>query len=470
LRRAALALLAVSSLTSPLSAQSPSVGKLAGTVSEKGSARPATGATVEATRVNPEPVRAFRATVDANGRYRFDSLPPGAYELHVATPRLDSLGLYVPDRAVTVDANQDSRVDFALPTGAAMRAAMCPALALGKGQGVVVGHARNAVTEHPLIGATVVVGWTELVVDRATLKSSGEERIASVLTDDRGEFRLCGVPTGSSLSLQLQHGDDASAEVKLAVSEEDGVVARDLSLSADALASGTATLVGTVRGAGGQPLANAELRVVGARSSAVSDATGRYSLAELPPGTRMLAVRRIGYEVHETPVELRAARTVQRDVHLVRVVSLDSIRVVAMRSQLPDFEFDRKSNPFGIYLGPEEIERRRKVSQTADMLFGLPGVRVTGQGANAEVSSVFGRTGANKCVGMRILQNGFLHLDNVNDVPPSTIAAIEIFTQGAFAPTQYSIRGSCGVMVIWTHSARRRPVAPAAKGDDATSP
>ena len=110
------------------------------------------------------------------------------------------------------------------------------------------------------------------------------------------------------------------------------------------------------------------------------------------------------------------------------------------------------------------------MSQTADMLFGLPGVRVTGQGANAEVSSVFGRTGANKCVGMRILQNGFLHLDNVNDVPPSTIAAIEIFTQGAFAPTQYSIRGSCGVMVIWTNSARRRPVAPAAKGDDATSP
>ena len=474
MRRAALALLTISSLTSPLLAQSPATGRLAGSVSDKASARAATRAAVEATRVAPEPVRSFRTTVDANGRYRFDSLPAGAYELHVSTPRLDSLGLYVPDRAITIDADREARADFSLPSGAAMRSAMCPELALGKGQGVVVGHARNAATEHPLIGATVVVSWTELAVDRATLKSKGEEKIAAVATDDRGEFRLCGVPTGSSLSLQLQHGDDASAEVKLAVSESEGVVARDLSLSADTLAVGTAMLTGTVRGAGGQPLANAELRVVGARTSAVSDATGRYSLAALPPGTRMLTVRRIGYEVLETPVELRTAQTVQRDVQMLRVVSLDSMRVVALRSQLPEFEYDRKANPFGIYLGPEEIERRKKVSQTADMLVGLPGVTVSGQGLNARVGSVHGRNGANKCSGMRLVVDGYIEGMTFNDVPPSAVAAIEVYTQGAFAPSQYSTRGSCGVVVIWTHSSRRKAAAPSGtgneKGDKAPSP
>ena len=114
------------------------------------------------------------------------------------------------------------------------------------------------------------------------------------------------------------------------------------------------------------------------------------------------------------------------------------------------------------------------MSQTADMLVGLPGLTVTGQGANAQVSSVFGRNGANKCAGMRILRDGFMSVGNINDIPPSAIAAIEIFTQGAFAPSQFSIRGSCGVMVIWTHAARRRPAAPAgpdnAKGDKAPSP
>lgn len=474
MRRGALALIAVSSLASPLAAQSPITGRLAGVVTQKAPARAATGAAVEATRVNPEPVRTFRTTVDAKGRYQFDSLPPGAYELHVTTARFDSLGLYVPDRAVTIEANRDARADFSLPSGEAMRSAMCPGLSLREGQGVVVGRARSADTEHPLMGATVVVSWTELAVDRATLKSNGEERIAAVETDDRGEFRLCGVPTGSLLSLQLQHGDDASAEVKLAVSDDEGVVARDLSLSADALASGSAVLIGTVRGANGQPLANAELRVVGARTSAVSDETGRYSLAALPPGTRMLTVRRIGYEVLETPVELRAAQSVQRDVQMLRVVSLDSMRVVALRSQLPDFEFDRKSNPFGIYLGPEEIERRGKVSQTADMLVGLAGVTVTGHGDNARVSSVHGRTGTNKCVGMRVVVDGSIQSMSINDVPPSAVAAIEVFPQGAFAPTQYSIRGSCGVVVVWTHASRRRPASPSgtgnAKGEKKSSP
>ncbi|HKP14964.1 MAG TPA: carboxypeptidase-like regulatory domain-containing protein, partial [Gemmatimonadaceae bacterium] len=101
--RVALALLAISSLTSPLLAQSPEAGRLTGTVSGKAS-RAGARAAVEATRVSPEPVLSFRTTVDANGRYRFDALPAGAYELHVSTLRLDSLGLYVPDRAVTIDA------------------------------------------------------------------------------------------------------------------------------------------------------------------------------------------------------------------------------------------------------------------------------------------------------------------------------------------------------------------------------
>ena len=88
------------------------------------------------------------------------------------------------------------------------------------------------------------------------------------------------------------------------------------------------------------------LRVVGARSlRGVPTRRDDSSLAALPPGTRMLTVRRIGYEVLETPVELRTAQTVQRDVQMLRVVSLDSMRVVALRSQLPDFESTESPTP-----------------------------------------------------------------------------------------------------------------------------
>ena len=492
-------LLLLVALRSPLAAQEPS-GRLDGQLTTRSeskpgagvSTRPAQGATIEATRVQPEPVLRFESGADEQGRYRFDTLPPGEYALHVSTPQLDSLELEMADRPVTIIAGQRVTSDFVVPTGAALRDAVCPGLELGTGRGVVAGHATDADTERPLVGAIVVVGWDELVVDRATLKASNEERVANVVTGDRGAFRLCGVPTGTSLMLQLQQGELASAVVTLAVSDEEGAVARDLSMSVgdepvaarpDSLEhvsvrglvapppprpNGQAALVGTVRGVGGQPLANAELRVEGATSSAVSDASGRYSLSNLPAGSQMLVVRHIGYEPVSIPVELRAGRAVQRDLQLSRVVSLDSIRVVAMRLQYPEFEYNRRANPFGRFLGPEEIARR-KVHETSDLLTGIGGVSVGGHGPDAQAKSVHGRGGGQACEGMRVVVNGWLQGMRLNDIATSQVAAIEIYPQGAFAPTQYSVRGSCGVIVVWTKSSRRTTPNPGAKKRSAST-
>jgi hypothetical protein len=145
---------------------------------------------------------------------------------------------------------------------------------------------------------------------------------------------------------------------------------------------------------------------------------------------------------------------VQRDLQLSRVVSLDSIRVVAMRLQYPDFEYNRRSNPFGRFLGPEEIERR-KVHETSELLTGISGVMVGGHGPDALPKSVHGRPGARPCDGMRIVLNGALEGMRLNDIAASEVAAIEIYPQGALAPTQYAVRGSCGVIVVWTKSSRR---------------
>lgn len=430
-------------------------GRLEGTIAVGSAPRSTAGATVEATRVQPEPVSSFVARGDDRGRYHFDSLPPGDYAVRLSTAWLDSLSLTLPERPVTIAAGQRARLDFTLPAGAALRDAVCPGLELGNGRGAVAGHASDPDTEQPLVGATVVVSWKELAVDRASLKTQSEERVATMPTGDRGEYRLCGVPTGTALSLQLQQNERASGEVRVTVTDDEGAVARDLSLQGS---RATATLVGTVRGAAGQPLTETEVRVDGAPAVSVSDARGRYSLSGLAAGTQTLVARRIGYEPVELSVELRAGKTVERDVQLTRVVSLDSIRVVAMRSQYPDFEFNRKSNPFGVFLGPEEIARRRS-SETSEMFVGLPGISVSGHGNDAAITSVHGRAGANKCAGMRLYVNGRSDGRLVNDVPPGTVGAIEIYTQGTFAPSEYSIRGSCGVIVIWTTSARK-PVRP----------
>jgi hypothetical protein len=63
---------------------------------------------------------------------------------------------------------------------------------------------------------------------------------------------------------------------------------------------------------------------------------------------------------------------------------------------------------------------------------------------------------------MRVVMNGFVGGMALNEIPASSVAAIEVYPQGAFAPTQYSVRGSCGVIVVWTKQSRRTPPPPPA--------
>src|SRR5947209_6012098 len=95
-----------------------------------------------------------------------------------------------------------------------------------------------------------------------------------------------GVPSGRPLRVQLQHAGRAGQALRIAITDDEGVIVRDLSLSAttaptiaalDSAArvaavagdttlgelqlTGIARVTGTVRGAGGQPLANVEVRV-----------------------------------------------------------------------------------------------------------------------------------------------------------------------------------------------------------------
>jgi hypothetical protein len=211
-------------------------------------------------------------------------------------------------------------------------------------------------------------------------------------------------------------------------------------------------VTGIARGSTGLPLANTEIRVRGARSSAVTDSAGRFSVAALPAGTHMFVARHLGYEPAEASVELRAGRTVERDVQHTRVISLDSVRVVAMRSQYPEFESNRRFNPFGRYLGPDEVERRH-ATKAMELLAGMPGVTTAGRDIDQRALSTHA---ARRCAGMRVYLDG-TEVEYINDVAASQIGAVEVYVDGAFVPSRYAARGSCGVVVFWSKAARQVP-------------
>ena len=455
-----LALVALALLTAPLHAQS-APGRLEGVVTDSAHARWPEGASVLAVRSDP-PAHSAGATVDSRGRYRIDSLPAGRYKVEFASPFLDSLEISLPPRDVTVEAGRTTRADFAIPSGGTLRAGACPGVALAAGSGAVIGRVLDADTETPLAGARVAVAWHETAVDRASLRVESAERSGAVTTDSLGRYRICGVPTDDWVVLQVQHGGRAGSDVRVSVPDSAGVAVRQLSLSlaaarplaaptdSAALAplTGNASVTGVVRGIGGLPLADAQVRLLGARGTAVTDARGRFSLGDLPSGTQVLEVRRIGYLLAQQSVELRGGRNVVQDVPMRRIVTLDSVRVLAQRSRYREFEFNRRANRFGKFFTIDSIEKRQPLF-ASDLFRAMPGFKVTGFGLNATVGNSRGVSsiGGSSMCAANVVIDGIEHQE-INLINPYDIGAMEIYRPGEPAPAQY--RSLCGVIVIWS--------------------
>jgi hypothetical protein len=263
--------------------------------------------------------------------------------------------------------------------------------------------------------------------------------------------------------LQLQHAGRAGSDLRVFIADSAGVLLRHLSLSAAASRAvaaegttpdttspppltGTAAVAGVVRGVGGLPLGEAQVRVLGASGTSVTDARGRFSLGDLPSGTQVLEVRRIGYLLGQHPVELRAGRTLTQDVRLQRIVTLDSIRVLAQRSRYREFEDHRKTNGFGTFLTADDIERRRPF-YTSDLFRQIPGFTVSGFGFEAAVGPGRGVASLTGGCSTNVVIDGMPNQE-VNLINPNNIGAMEVYRPGQPGPIEYN-RG-CGVIMIWS--------------------
>ena len=448
-------------------AQSDQVGRVEGVVTDSVHARPLASAHVGAVGTGSQSEVRREATTDSAGRYRIDSLPLGRYLVGFESALLDSLEVTLSPREASATPGEVTTLDLALPSAAKLRAAVCPGVALPADSGVLYGHVVSAETDSPLPGVVIAMTWRELGFDRTTSRAVNGERTASVTTDAGGWYRVCGLPTGTWVSMQLQHAERAGPVLRTRVDDTLGITIRHLSFSttsaqpigdeksavassaANAPLSGTAVLSGVVRRPGGAPVPSAEVRVRGTLAAGETDAQGAYSFKGLPAGTQELEVRRVGYAVAETSVELRSGVTTTRDVRLQRIVNLDSVRVVATLTKYPEFSEHRKIALGGIFLGPEDIERQR-VSRASDIIEKIPGFLVQQKGYHTEVQSVRGAfCRVNIVINDVIIKSDKPDAVSIDDVHPSEIGAIEAYRPGdPGVPIGYD-RG-CGVIAIWT--------------------
>ena len=456
------------------------VGSLQGTVREKVDSRSIRAASVSLVPVESESTRTISVRPDAKGQFHVDALPAGRYLVQVSSPILDSLELSLPPQQLEIAPGRTARFDFTLPSGATLRDAVCHGVKLGEGKAVVAGRAMNADTDKPLPGADIVAAWMHNFIDKRDLKIVSQIRGGSVRAGANGEYRMCGIPSGAVISLQLQHEGRAGTIVRLAVSEEEGAVVRDLSLSprTSALASaldsaalvlavdgrdttraelklaGTAMLSGEVRSLTGEPVPDAEVRVRDARSTTMTDTAGRYTLTGLPSGTQVLLVRKLGYPIAEVPVELRTDKQATRDVLLRRNVVLDTMQTVAARTQYPEFDRNRRTNVNGQFLTAEEIDKMR-ATEVADLFIDILGFTVFGRGTQARIVSNVALARHPECRNANIVVNGSEGW-TLNNFHPSQIAGIEAYADETFVPARYEGQSKCGVIVIWMRKGQNK--------------
>jgi hypothetical protein len=431
-----------------LSAQSASAQQSAvieGTVTDSVHDKPLADAIVYITREEPRQPELFRALVtDKDGRFRLDSLIAGRYSVTFSHAILDSIEVTMPTRQIALAADERARLDLAIPAAVTLRMRACAGLQLAPGTGALVRHVTDAETERSLFGAMVVASWNDIVIDRATLQASNAERTGAMRVDSSGVYRLCGVPTGTTILVQLQVDARAGSALRTDIPEDVGVKVLNLSFSSGDSLTGTAALTGTVRASSGAPLGDADVRVAGIPGSVRTDSLGRFSIIGLPAGSQLLEARHVGYLIGRHPVELRSRQTTGAQMRLDRIVSLDTIRVLAQRDKYKQFE-QNKHAPFGRFFSKDQIEARN-ASEVSDLFYTMLGFRVVGRGFDAKLVNTRGARLGGVCEPNVVIDD--MQNQDINLVQPSDIGAMEVYADGFGGPPGAN-RG-CGAVVIWT--------------------
>lgn len=428
--------------------------------------------------VTVEGTSKFSMTSD-RGAFRVDSIPPGKYVLRVSHDLLDSLGMVLYTDSLPVTDGDVTPVAIAVPAGQTLVAASCTAARRALGPSAVIGRLLEAESDRPVAGARVSVAWSELSI---------QDRLRRVprVREDRsgadGVFRICGLPSEMTGTVQAIHNGVSTSEVKITIegqplviqglrigSAETVVAATDSAaqarareqaqaggqrFSAATMRKGQASLSGRVTNGAGQPIVGARVDVLGTPGATLTRENGEFNLSELPSGTQTVVVRQIGFAPVEQAVELSTRAPARVTIALTRAAQvLAPVEVTANADAgLDKVGFtQRKRSSGGYFITAEEIEKRAPNLLT-DVFRTIPSLRVVPSGTDYVIESA--RNPTNGCVKYYVDGAPWeaIFAGDVDRLLPTwEIAGIEVYN-GASTPVQFQAPGSssCAAIVIWS--------------------
>ena len=413
------------------------------------------GGTLADAEILVEGARASALT-DSLGKFELDSLPPGTLQLGVFHPRLDTLGLSIATKPFHAGPDSTLIVLMAVPSAGTIVRDRCGEAGSGKRDAsAVIGQVKDPETLQPVARAEVSIGWVDLEVS----KQVGIRQTPHLLrdtTDKFGKFKFCGLPSSLEATLQARRGAAQTAEIPIALGDRPiELAARTLLLSAaDSTAkTGGATVSGVVLLGDGAPNIGSRVELVGTEIVALTDAKGVFMMRNLPPGSRLLLARHLGYVPQMTPVDLSSHEQPRVTIKLPKYVAMmDPVLVVARRgAALDKVGFGQRSKSgLGYFIGPDRIDRMHPFHVT-DVLRMVPGLRVIYTPTGEAVTSTRDIRGG--CVTYYVDDMLFTELqpgDVNNFVNGHEIVAAEVYQSGLVPPQYMRAGGSCTTILLWT--------------------
>jgi hypothetical protein len=427
----------------------------------------------------------YAASADASGRIRLAPVLAGRYRAAVRTAFMDSLGM--PPVHGEVEARQDAHVDsLMLPTPGEALAIACPRDSIRDGQGMLHGRVRDE-SANVITQAAVTVTWKDNVslveTGDGTRLSYGQKTIGA-LTDDAGNWRLCGVPQLTLLSVAVVA--DSGSDVQPALLNDRPYAAVDLVVHRASAATREISLAvggGVVRPHAlvelsvadprGEPLPGTalELQLPGRSArTLVTGASGKALVPDVAPGVMRVRARHVGYLPGLLSVTVAEGRnTVPIVLSTVAMPTLDTMRVVGgrtTRGRLAEFEERRVNHQATVSFTREEIQARNPTA-IWQMLTNVPSMKVADR--DNQVVAVSPRFVVTSLLDNRspcffqVVIDGVMMNQNANasqmgfdlrDLPPpDQIQGMEVFSGPAAIPVQYGGEGKgkwCGLIAVWT--------------------
>lgn len=381
----------------------------------------------------------FTATSDSAGRFVIPEVPAGQYVIGFYHVALDTLGIELPGRLLTV---RGGEVVAALgtPSATTIIAAFCGALGSHRPDTLrsstvptlLIGHVRDVRTEAAIESASVNISWAG--VEPTPEGLTVVERHATAHTRASGFFALCGLPPDISLSASSARAADSSGRIALRLPSA-GFLHVTLTIGG---AGRHGRVVGRVTDTATRPVATAQL-TIGDRTATTSE-NGSFVLDGVGVGSQSVEVRALGYAPRLDVIQVAENRPTEFAATLERVVALPAVvsNESAAAANLAQYLHDKRTDASGATFVEPIRMPGYKSQQSACQLI------------SAATRLDFCRTDR-PFFCQAIFVNGAKTRLRIDDIDPDDIIGVEGFGHGP--PARYVGITQVCPFVIWTRCA-----------------